>query len=319
MSLLNLLIRLRRQVAPHPVYALERQVRLRRNPREFTFMYAGIVLTLIIGPLLVLWRVLIELRLSEARTLYGAVYNEADVILQASQQVIGWLFLVSIGLALVLDVACVLSSVNTINRERENGYWSLIRLTNLNRQSVIHAKHALAQENTVRILVLVINLRLALVVLFGLFNILVEDPFTGRTNFELFQDVFDENRAEATLSLLTLLLFWLVYIVEPVWRVQAVTAFGLAISARVSNATQSLLAGLAGIAFMWVSQGMLLMAFFAMLFFIGVRIEIPNPLLGWLVTVGIVVLIAVLIYGYYRILSRWGLRRAVRAGFYREV
>lgn len=319
MSLMNVLIPLRRQVAPHPVYTVEHQIRLRRNPNEFTFVYGGIVLVLIVGPLIILWLALIALRLSEAQSTYGGFFDERSVILSASQQVIGWLFLVSIGLGLVLDVASVLASVNTINRERENGHWSLIRLTNLNRLTVMQAKHALAQESTVRVLVLVINLRIALVVLFGLFSVFVELPFEQQTNLELFQQALAEDRAETLFGIATLFVFLSIYIVEPIWRMQAVTAIGTAISARIANATQSLLGGLASIAFMWISQGMLIMAFLTLLFIVGRRVSVPNPIMGWVVTLSIVGLIGILIFAYYRLVAGWGLRRAVRAGFYREV
>jgi len=184
---------------------------------------------------------------------------------------------------------------------------------------VMQAKHALAQESTVRVLVLVINLRIALVVLFGLFSVFVELPFEQQTNLELFQQALAEDRAETLFGIATLFVFLSIYIVEPIWRMQAVTAIGTAISARIANATQSLLGGLASIAFMWISQGMLIMAFLTLLFIVGRRVSVPNPIMGWVVTLSIVGLIGILIFAYYRLVAGWGLRRAVRAGFYREV
>lgn len=319
MTLLNILIPSRRNLASHPVYNVEHQVRLRRNPREFNYLYLIIVLALIVLPLIGVWAVLVEIRLEEARTTLSATIDRDLVILDATQELIGWLFLTSIGLALVLDVAGILSSVGSINRERQSGHWSLIRLTNLNRHAVVKAKHILAQEYAVRVLIVVINLRLSVIILFALFSIVVQLPSDGRTNFELFQQALDEDRTESLLSLTLISLFLLIYVIEPLWRIRAVTAFGTALSARIGGASQALMAGLASIAFMWISQGILLIAFFAMLFFALDDVNVSDVATGLVITISIVGLIGVLIYTYYRLIRQWGLRWAVRAGFYREV
>jgi hypothetical protein len=52
----------------------------------------------------------------------------------------------------------------------------------------------------------------------------------------------------------TFLIFIAVYLLEPFWRHQAMTALGLAVSAGRST-TNGLLAGLGGILAVWISQG----------------------------------------------------------------
>lgn len=215
----------------------------------------------------------------------------------------------------ILDFVCLQGAVKTISGEVTAGRWDLLRLTALSDRGIVRAKHAGARLRVWRATMIVASVRAAAVNLL-LFNVLIL-PYL----------VFGENSSAAGLidSLIsdpfgTLLTFagigitFVVYIVEPFWRAQAMTALGMVLSAYIQSVPLALLAGLGVILAVWLVQVIIVIALVVGL---GIGLgAVFSPLLfgSSLFVFALYLMVACLvtaltIYGFYMLVQTWSLRR----------
>jgi hypothetical protein len=171
---------------------------------------------------------------------------------------------------------------------------------------IISAKHGVALLRAWRWMSLIVGLRcgLTLIAAINLALTFTRPGWVGFTAGEVFTTL---------VSILMVVALCLIYIIEPFWRLYAVTALGVAISARSRQASASVLAAGGAVALMWLGQGGVVVAVglvvSIILFPLGMlessvfRFVICAP---WL----LVALIALSVYGFYSLVQTWSLRRA---------
>jgi hypothetical protein len=129
---------------------------------------------------------------------------------------------ITLGMTIVADVYYVFMAVNSINREIQSGELDLLKLTPVQEQDILDAKYSIAQLRAWPVM--------TLDRVFQLLPLLTVAVFRPVDN--------------ASTLLLYILPFMLLSWFGPLWRMRALTAAGLAVSARVQNSAFAMLAGL---------------------------------------------------------------------------
>ncbi|MCE7948829.1 MAG: hypothetical protein DYG88_15510 [Chloroflexi bacterium CFX4] len=158
---------------------------------------------------------------------------------QLHLNIVGWSILGAIGLMLAADVAHVFTTVTHLGAEMRSGQWDLLRLTALKPQAILDAKYNSAQLRTWRILMLEISLRLFTTLLIG-----VPTLFVTITDILRFTNFVDSNLLMICFVLFVQLGIAVIYVREPWWRMRAIVAVSLAISASVRQEGYAVLAAL---------------------------------------------------------------------------
>jgi hypothetical protein len=188
------------------------------------------------------------------------------------------------------DVYYVLVTVGTTCHQIESGQWDLLRLTEVRGEHILVAKYALAQIRVWRFMTLEIGVRIAGVVFTALFNL----------------PVF-------LMLLVTLPVSWCLvvliigYVAEPLWRMKALVALGVAIATRVQNHTFAVIAALLAVLGIQIAR----IAVLGVMGFVAFGL-LPSrynifcilPLAAGATTY--------VLYVFYRRLQRDSLRRAIR-------
>ncbi len=221
------------------------------------------------------------------------------------------LFGASFMAALALDFTCMAAAIGSVGREIVSGRWDLLRLTLLRIDQIVAAKHGAAQTRAWRLMTLLIGARLAItaMIIISLVMMFLRDQSYGFYQYSpilLFRDLVVYG---------FIALACLVYVIEPFWRTRAVTALGVAISARTQQHAFGVLAALAAVMALWLAQGCVLLAMgaFASAFIVplalaetsAIQITICSPLL-------LLGMFAGVVYGFYNIIQTWSLRSAER-------
>jgi hypothetical protein len=144
---------------------------------------------------------------------------------------IGLLLIFGIGANFLLDMVSLTAALHSVSSDMRAGRWDVLRLTDLDAQQFVGAKYALAQVRAWRVMALVMSLRISLI-------------------------AFLVIRLELLPVVLVLAGYGLVYILEPLWRMRALVALGLAIATRLRNMTYALIAGLSAMLVMWAAQSL---------------------------------------------------------------
>ena len=229
---------------------------------------------------------------------------------------IGLLFVpISIIVALVCDIHYILVTVNSISEQICSGEWDMLRLTPLPSRDILLAKFAAAQLRAWHVMMVDITLRITSIALIVV--AFASSPMSRGILQELF------NRT--TLAVLTFYgILGAVYILEPLWRMRAVVALGLAISARVHNPAAATLVGFGALLGMRLFQLLLVLL---MGFIIA---PVRSFLLTWDQSFQSIDLTDLLVYrlvflfsagaafAFYKILEENALRRALWFAFRME-
>lgn len=215
----------------------------------------------------------------------------------------------------ILDFVCLQGAVKTISGEITAGRWDLLRLTALSDRGIVRAKHAGARLRVWRATMIVASVRAAAVTLL-LFNVLIlpyvvfgENPSAVGLIDSLISDPFGTLLTFAGIGIT-----FVVYIVEPFWRAQAMTALGMVLSAYIQSVPLALLAGLGVIFAVWLVQVIIVIALVVGL---GIGLgAVFSPLLfgSSLLAFALYLMVACLvtaltIYGFYMLVQTWSLRR----------
>ncbi len=230
-----------------------------------------------------------------------------------STNTVTWLLLATIGMDIILDFACLVFAINSIGGEISAGRWDLLRMTPLREERVVEAKHGLAQVRAWRVMAVVLYARIATVILI-LLNVLVLPVLLDVSG--LLVDMFRFEFFNPLLLLFTVAIFLAVYVIEPTWRMRALTAVGVAISARVHNIVFSLLAAFAAIVAIWISQAVIM----GVIGWITIQFVAGSYELSIYMCVVLAACIgtAFIIRAYYTSLEGWALGYATRRIYHEE-
>ncbi|MBE2270021.1 MAG: hypothetical protein IAE80_17420 [Anaerolinea sp.] len=162
-----------------------------------------------------------------------------------------WLLCMAFGLTfdIAIDFNSLSAALGVINGAVNAGRYDLIRLSLMRPAQFVAKQYAVAQVRGWFATARVVWLRLAFVI-FGVFALALEiiTPNTG---------------ASSTFFAYPYMMVGIgaiIYVLEPYWRMKAVTALGVALSARMLNGVSTTLAaGFALLAF-WLAQGIFIVA-----------------------------------------------------------
>lgn len=203
--------------------------------------------------------------------------------------------------SLAVDFRSIAAGMPAISEEIVSGRYELIRLTSISPVDVLVAKYAVARVRAWRITARLMWAR-ALLAVFGL-ALLAWQWFTtgvGSTIFDLFY---------AGAALVIGMCGAVVFVLEPYWRMKAVTALGVAVSARILNGVSaSLASGLALLAF-WFGQMVGVVALSFLLSF-GMVFLAFGGAVGLVLIPFAFAVIGGVMYGFYSMIQRMSLRHA---------
>ncbi len=221
--------------------------------RRYNWRAALIVHGLIIG----LWALLVYLSAVNYYALNpNSPYYYSGHPNEYSANFIAVLTLVSVGMDIILDFACLVFSITSIGGEVSDGRWDLLRMTPMREESIVAAKHGLAQVRAWRVMAVVLWMRTAAVILLLLHAFLLPMLFGG---YFFLEDIFRYDFFNPLMLLVTIGITLAIYVVEPVWRMRALSALGVAISARVFNLVYAFLTAFAVMVGVWISQAMIIL------------------------------------------------------------
>jgi hypothetical protein len=257
------------------------------------------------GVVLALW-LLVILGAAGSSTVYTASssrYNSASYrMMAASSSFWGIAFVLSIGADVLLDMVCMAATVSAISGEITSRRWDLLRLSSLPASAVVTAQFGLGQLRAWRFMAVIIGARMAVILIAGLQSFALPMLLYNDTSIS---GLFRSFGLFGWMFMLTFGVFFLVYIIEPLWRMRAMTALGLAISARIASLTGGLLAGFGAIVAVWVVQAIIMSIILGITFFV-----MASALLfcGPFICAGV----GFIIYNFYRGLTHQALERAER-------
>ncbi len=158
-----------------------------------------------------------------------------------------------------LDVVSVQTGAKLVSEDVLKGRWDLLRLTPVPNQELMQAKHAAARLRVWTMTAAIASVRLT-VLSFGLITLLFLSYASVGQNYtiEYWVRLFLYDPINTLIGLLAVGLLALVYVLEPFWRAQAMTALGLLIATRVTRRTMAMLAGFALTFVVWLAQGLML-------------------------------------------------------------
>ncbi|MBN8638254.1 MAG: hypothetical protein J0M07_23280 [Anaerolineae bacterium] len=202
---------------------------------------------------------------------------------------------------LAVDFRSIAAGVPVISEEIVSGRYELIRLTSISPVDVIVAKYAVARVRAWRTTARLMWAR-ALLAVFGLVLIAWQWFTTG-----VGSTVFDLLYAGAALVVGTC--GAVVFVLEPYWRMKALTALGVAISARaLSGVSAPLASGLALLAFWWLE--LVLIVTLALLFSTASLWMLASQLAVLVCMPVVIAGFGAVIYGFYSGIQHASLRHA---------
>ncbi len=226
----------------------------------------------------------------------------------------------SVLVTLVADLFYMLSTVRSIGPSIASGNWSLLRVTTLNESDILKAKFAVVQIRNWRSVEIECAVRLlaAVFLILGLIGQILRLP----------DSTLDP--VNVSMAGIIFVVFGIVYVLEPLWRMRALTAIGLAVSAKFHDTTFAVLVGIGSLLTVRLSQvgaliftGCGIMQFLDMLTVqlnpSSLRIPFDNDTSeGLLVFLLACLAIAFMIYAFYKVLELAAFQHALRLAFRSE-
>lgn len=235
------------------------------------------------------------------------------------------LFLLSVADRLLLDFIAVSASATTISDDVRTGHWELLCLSDVSADTVLHAKHTLAQVRTWRMMAVMTGLRAAVVALGALFLFVLPYllPESSSISRPFGRILTFEDMWQAAVAIICLAILAAIYLFEGCWRVRALAAGSVLISSKLRPTSDAILNGAGTVFTLWLVQGLGLLACWltAGLLFTALPLLI-TPGIGENESYGLLLLLtlgtAALVYVVYnRLTWRWlwmARARLVKAG-----
>lgn len=285
-------------------YAARRIRWTNSTPALIRFIAAAVLVATV--ALAALWGLVVWLQIASMRACFeaggyyceGAVWDNLNLTL-------GIMLLASIGAGWLMDFACVLAAFNSIRGRVDSSHWDLLRLTPLREEVIVRAEYAVAQVRALRSAGVVFGLRIASVIVLLLQWLLLPTLIAGAGG-----EVYDGgyNDPDYVLLLIGFIAFFAVYLVEPFWRMAAVTALGLAVAARFRGIVSAGLAAFGALVTMWIAQAIIMSIIFGCSFSIAFVLEYFYPLCASAGT-------GALIFVFYMILRQEAIKHAIQRAF----
>jgi len=246
-------------------------------------------------------------------------YNQTSTawwfVYGSSPQTFVLLIFAAIGVNLILDFASTLSAVSSISGEIVAGRWDLLRLTALREEGIVNAKHAAAQVRAWRVMAVTVSSRLSIILLGAFVFPFVPLIMLGDSSFfSGLGETFMRDPFGTLFAFAILITTLIIYVVEPYWRMRAMTALGMVISSYVLNAPLAMLASLGAIFAVWLAQAVILaMLVFGLGFLLSPTIFLysASSTFGFLYILIAAGVTAATIYGFYTLVQNWSLRRVI--------
>jgi hypothetical protein len=211
-----------------------------------------------------------------------------------------------------IDLYYMQATSRSISQQMSSGEWDLLRLTPLHRLDILVAKYAAAQLRVWKVLVWEMACRAGGAMI--IFVMLAKALFSST----LPRDMLNSS----TLTLIGYFgVFATIYVLEPLWRMRAVVALGLAISARVHNPSSAVLVSFATLLTMRLGQALICLSISVVAvpligFLSTWNLSPRSPDLSDLLGYGLIwVVISLTFYGFYKILEDISLKRALSFAF----
>lgn len=196
------------------------------------------------------------------------IYRDSLEYRSYGNWVIVYMYVIFVGtltlLSGLLDFASMVVTFSSMRNEQVFNRLDLLALAT-EKENITRSKHAFAKLRIARFLVFNLAVRLAVLLMLGLAFILGNYFFNYSLSWsEMWQNLVYDIR-EYPLGAMgigiggTLVLAF--YLIEPIWRVNAITAMGIALSARIKSI--ALLAPMAFfvLALMWILQALIIAGF----------------------------------------------------------
>lgn len=273
-------------IAEHPVFVAEAR-HFRHKPPKHVWLWMALWLS---APALIVF-------------LVCAAFAADMYTLSAVAQIV---FAVVILYGVYVDIACLLSSITSLNREVAQVKMDLLRLTPLHEAGIIAAKHGLSLARTRRLTLIMVGARLGLLAATLLYSDLVYGV--------------QGNWGAVIAQLGFVVLIFVIFLLEPFWRNEMMTALGIYVSSLNRSTTSTLLTTGFALGVVWLiglmtvgvaSAGLALMASL-LLSNIGYSSLDGALLFGLWFNLFFLVLLGSAIYGFYHLIERWCLRAALR-------
>lgn len=257
---------------------------------------------------------------------------------QAISNLLGTLLLLSLADKLVLDFAAASAALDVVPSDVENGRWDLIAVSNISTDRYITAYHVLAQLRSWRLMCRVIGLRLGIVITLVLHSwflpLLIPDERYGLPNYRSGASSPLESVAQSLAqdpvnvfylvpAALALLIVAALYVIEPRWRLRALAAASVAISAQQRQSPLHLVAAVGAMLRVWFAQILTGVMAFALLWLFGVIFgpvaysESAQFAGMWLFLAYLLIVWWVIRYAYQSLSRRWqtsAWKRMIRLG-----
>jgi hypothetical protein len=296
----------------HPIFQFDaRRVTWIQSPQRLRAVRTN-ALVRAHGLVLVAWLGLIGL---------AAIVNwgnfDGDAVLAASLVSVNVIVMIGIGAGTILDFLSLQAALKSISGEKTAGRWDLLRLTALHEWGMVRAKHAAIRLRIWRFTTFLTQMRLATITL-SLFTILVV-PYLAlgeNTIWAGLMETMTDAPVSFVLFIITSFIALIIYVIEPYWRMQAMTALGMVLSAYIENVPMATMAAVGAMFAVWLAQTAIILALVTGLTF-GSSVALAPLFIansGALYPVFIYLLLACLataatIYGFYALLQTWSLRR----------
>ncbi len=211
-------------------------------------------------------------------------------------------FVGSIALNVILDFVGISGALGTISSDFNFRRADLIRTSLLRPTQIVEAKHVVAQVRVLRMTFRIMWGRAWIVVLTGaaLLGSLIESRANGYSSAPAHQIILF-----GLIGALTAV----TYVLEPYWRMKAVTSLGVALSARTMHgASATLNAGFSLIAF-WISQAVVIIGLgFALQ--LTIAFYVGDEWMAFIGLFGYWAIITAVIYSFYARIVRSSLYQA---------
>ncbi len=200
-------------IARHPLFQHElRQVNGLATRAQWQ-RYTRRVFALVLGGGVTLWLLLV---------LGYSNPFVTDPFQTATGNLLLWLFIISLVTIPVIDVGCILITVNAFQRERQAGRWELLLLTGIDPRQIVTAKYYAVLASAWHFVSIIVALRIV-----TMFVATVAIMMWQSTGQLITGSNVISNEGMALLLLPVLILIASVYVLEAVWHMRLIIAIGL--------------------------------------------------------------------------------------------
>ncbi|MGB7337756.1 MAG: hypothetical protein WBC91_02605 [Phototrophicaceae bacterium] len=218
----------------------------------------------------------------------------------------------------ILDFAAMVVTFSSLRNEKVLNRWDLLVLA-ADKQQITHSKHAFARLRIGRVLAFNLAVRIAVLIML-LLTVTIAGYYSEWGGLRI-EDVIWEiqnNPLEFLIASILISLVSIFYLVEPIWRVKAVTAMGVALSGRITSISLLATAAFFTLSLMWILQAIILSIITYSLVWIGDSMwdfyyEFNNSDIaewfGWLSVMIIPIIYLLVAYGFYRLLQWFAYKR----------